>query len=111
VLREAFRVLRPGGRLAVSDIVARREVPATLRRSMELWVGCVSGALHEAEYERLLAEAGFTDVSLEPTRVYRSEDARHFLESAALATPSVLDDIGELDGAFMSAFVRATRPV
>jgi arsenite methyltransferase len=111
VLREAFRVLRPGGRLAVSDIVARREVPEALRRSMELWVGCVSGALHEAEYERLLAEAGFTDVSLEPTRVYRSEDARHFLESAALATTSVLDDIGELDGAFMSAFVRATRPV
>jgi arsenite methyltransferase len=110
VLRETFRVLRPGGRLAVSDIVARREVPASLRSSMELWVGCVSGALHEADYERLLLEAGFTDVSLETTRVYRSEDARHFLESAALDTPDVLADIGELDGAFTSAFVRAVKP-
>jgi arsenite methyltransferase len=110
VLRETFRVLRPGGRLAVSDIVARREVPASLRSSMELWVGCVSGALHEADYERLLVEAGFTDVSLETTRVYRSEDARHFLESAGLDTPDVLADIGELDGAFTSAFVRAVKP-
>jgi arsenite methyltransferase len=107
VLREAFRVLRPGGRFAVSDVIARREVPAAIRRSAELWMGCVAGALHEAEYARLMAEAGFTDVALEPTRVYGSDDMRVFLEGAGLPVPASLD---EYDGAFMSAFVRGTRP-
>src|SRR5687767_14093990 len=105
VLREAFRVLRPGGRFAVSDIVARRPVPPVIRRSMELWMGCVAGALEASEYERLLAAAGFRDISLESTRVYRAEDAQHFLEEG-----SVAGSADDYDGAFMSAFVRATKP-
>jgi SAM-dependent methyltransferase len=84
VLREAFRVLKPGGRFAVSDVVVRGEVPAEVKRSMELWVGCVAGALEEREFEALLREVGFEDPSLEPTRVYRHEDARVFLEGAGL---------------------------
>jgi arsenite methyltransferase len=107
-LREAFRVLKPGGRFAVSDIVARREVPAEVRGSIELWMGCVAGALQETEYLRLLRDAGFGDISVEPTRLYTSDDARHFLNMAALPIPELLD---EYDGAFMSAFVRATKPV
>jgi arsenite methyltransferase len=107
VLGEAFRVLKPGGRFAVSDIVARREVPAEIRRSAELWMGCVAGALHEAEYARLLRNAGFDGVSMEPTRLYTAEDMRHFLEGASLPVPAALDDY---DGAFMSAFVRGTKP-
>ena len=107
VLREAFRVLKPGGRFAVSDIVTRREVPAEIRRNVELWMGCVAGALHEAEYDQLLRSAGFEDISLEPTRIYASEDARYFLEGAGLDVPARLD---EYDGAFMSAFVRAVKP-
>jgi arsenite methyltransferase len=107
VLREAFRVLRPGGRFAVSDVVARKRVPDAIRRSMELWMGCVAGALHEDEYARLLREAGFDDVALEPTRVYGGDDARWFLEGAGLEVPDRLD---EYDGAFMSAFVRARKP-
>jgi arsenite methyltransferase len=107
VLREAFRVLKPGGRFAVSDVVARRDVPAEIRRSAELWMGCVAGALHEAEYARLMRAAGFDDVALEPTRVYSAEDMRHFLEGAALDVPAALD---EYDGAFMSAFVRGVKP-
>lgn len=107
VLREAYRVLRPGGRFAVSDIVARKVVPDVVRTSMELWMGCVAGALHEDEYARLLGEAGFEQVSLEPTRVYGSDDARWFLEGAALDVPAELDTY---DGAFMSAFVRAIKP-
>jgi arsenite methyltransferase len=106
VLREAFRVLKPGGRFAVSDVVARRAVPAEIRRSAELWMGCVAGALHEAEYARLMREAGFADVSLEPTRIYSADDMRYFLEGAGLAVPVGLD---EYDGAFMSAFVRGTK--
>ncbi|HSJ24244.1 MAG TPA: arsenic resistance N-acetyltransferase ArsN2 [Longimicrobiales bacterium] len=106
VLREAFRVLKPGGRFAVSDVVARRDVPAEIRRSAELWMGCVAGALHEAEYARLMEEAGFVDVALEPTRVYSADDMRHFLEGASLPVPAALD---EYDGAFMSAFVRGRR--
>jgi arsenite methyltransferase len=107
VLREAFRVLKPGGRFAVSDVVARKAVPGAVRRSMELWMGCVAGALHEDEYAQLLREAGFTAVSLEPTRIYGGEDARFFLEGASLDVPASLD---EFDGAFMSAFVRAVKP-
>jgi arsenite methyltransferase len=115
VLREAFRVLRPGGRFAVSDVVARRAVAPALRRSMELWMGCVAGALEEQEYVRLLAAAGFTDISVEPTRIYRSEDAQQLLHAAGVpepgaATASVGAGIDALDGAFMSAFVRATKP-
>jgi arsenite methyltransferase len=128
VLREAFRVLRPGGRFAVSDVVARREVPPALRRSMELWMGCVAGALEEQEYVRLLADAGFTGIAVEPTRIYRSEDAQQLLHAAGAdgAGPAACcggvsavpdsaggtagPDIDELDGAFMSAFVRATKP-
>lgn len=107
VLREAFRVLKPGGRFAVSDVVARREVTTEVRRSMELWMGCVAGALHEREYERLLADAGFADIDLEPTRIYGADDARYFLEGASLEVPT---DMQAFDGAYMSAFVRATKP-
>jgi arsenite methyltransferase len=109
VLREAYRVLRPGGRFAVSDVVARREVPPALRRNMELWLGCVAGALEEQEYARLLGEAGFKDISLEPTRIYRSSDALHLLAGAGM-DPSQAADMDRLDGAFMSAFVRAVKP-
>jgi ubiquinone/menaquinone biosynthesis C-methylase UbiE len=107
VLAEAFRVLRPGGRFAVSDVVVRGEVPADVRRSMELWVGCIAGALEEGEFMRLLAEVGFESPSVEPTRVYRSEDARAFLSESGLDVSANLDAI---DGRFMAAFVRATKP-
>jgi arsenite methyltransferase len=107
VLAEAFRVLKPGGRFAVSDVVVRGEVPAEVRRSMELWVGCVAGALEEQEFLDLLGDVGFVDASIEPTRVYRSEDARAFLEDAGLATDESVDAI---DGKFMAAFVRGTKP-
>jgi arsenite methyltransferase len=108
VLREAYRVLKPGGRFAVSDVVARRDVPVEIRRSAELWMGCVAGALHEAEYAALMQAAGFVDVGLEPTRIYSSDDMAHFLEGASLPVPEQLD---EHDGAFMSAFVRGTKPL
>jgi SAM-dependent methyltransferase len=107
VLREAFRVLKPGGRFAVSDVVVRGEVPADVRRSMELWVGCIAGALDEQEFLRLLDEVGFVGPSIEPTRVYKAEDARAFLKDAGLDTDRVADDI---DGKFCSAFVRAIKP-
>jgi SAM-dependent methyltransferase len=107
VIAEAFRVLKPGGRFAVSDVVVRGEVPAAVRRSMELWVGCVAGALEETEFLGLLRDAGFESPSIEPTRVYRSEDARAFLTDAGLDVDASLADI---DGRFMAAFVRATRP-
>ena len=108
VLAEAFRVLKPGGRFAVSDVVVRGEVPAELKRSMELWVGCVAGALEEQEFLRLLADLGFEDRSIEPTRVYRVEDARSFLEGAGLDVERVAP---QLEGRVMGAFVRATKPV
>ena len=107
VLAEAFRVLKPGGRFAVSDVVVRGAVPTAVRRSMELWIGCVAGALEEKEFHRLLSEVGFTAVEIEPTRMYRSEDARLFLTEAGIDVDAHL---GEIDGKFMAAFVRATKP-
>ena len=107
VLAEAYRVLRPGGRFAVSDVVVRGPVPELIRRSIELWAGCVAGALEEEEYVRLLAEAGFVDVEIEPTRVYRLEDARDFLEAAGIEA----DELAPLvDERFMAAFIRARKP-
>jgi ubiquinone/menaquinone biosynthesis C-methylase UbiE len=107
VLAEAFRVLRPGGRLAVSDVVVRGEVPAAVRRSVELWIGCVAGALSEADYRDKLAAAGFETIDVEPTRVYRAEDAREFLTGAGLDVDAIAP---EVEGKFMSAFVRARKP-
>jgi len=108
VIAEAFRVLRPGGRFAVSDVVVRGEaVPDALRRNMELWVGCVAGALEESSYRDKLTRAGFEHTDVEPTRVYRAADARQFLEEAGLADDATLTQI---DGRFMSAFIRARKP-
>ena len=106
VLAEAFRVLKPGGRFAVSDVVVRGDVPAELRRNMELWIGCVAGALEENEYRDKLQNAGFLAVDLEPTRIYRTADAQSFLAAAGI-DPVVAESV---DGKFMSAFVRATKP-
>ena len=107
-LAEAFRVLKPGGRFAVSDVVVRGEdIPAAVRRSMELWVGCVAGALEESSYRDKLAKAGFDNIDVEPTRVYRAADAQHFLADAGL---SDADTVAQIDGRFMSAFVRAQKP-
>ncbi len=107
VLAEAFRVLRPGGRLAVSDVVVRGEVPPEIQRSVELWVGCVAGALQESEYRAKLARAGFADIGLEPTRIYSVEDARGFLTSEGIDIDAIAPVV---DGKFMSAFVRARKP-
>ncbi len=106
VLREAFRVLRPGGRFAVSDIVVRGHVPDAARRSVELWVGCVAGALEENEYRAKLSTAGFTDVDVEVTRVYKIEEAREFLKEGNLDWDAIAPQI---DGKFVSAFVRARK--
>ncbi len=108
VLAEAFRVLKPGGRFAVSDVVVRGEVPVAVRRSMELWVGCVAGALEEQEFRTLLAESGFVDIDIEPTRMYKADDARVFLQESGVDVDVNLD---EIDGKFMAAFVRATKPL
>lgn len=107
VLAEAFRVLRPGGRFAVSDIVVRGSVPAKIKQDMELWAGCVAGALEEGEYRSLLLQAGFHDVRIEPTRIYRAEDAREFLAGSNMDIARIAQ---EVDGTFMSAFVRAVKP-
>ena len=107
VLKEAFRVLRPGGRLAVSDIVVRGEVPPVIRKSMELWVGCVAGALSDSEYRSKLANAGFAGIDVEVTRTYCADDARAFLAAEGLDGEAVAK---EIDGKFVSAFIRATKP-
>ena len=108
VLREAFRVLKPGGRFAVSDVVVRGPVPARVKRSMELWIGCVAGALEESEYVSLLRSAGFEQIDIEPTRVYRADDAAAFLANTIDNADAVAR---EVDGKFLSAFVRATKPI
>ena len=106
VLREAFRVLKPNGRFAVSDVVVRGDVPPDLRRGMALWVGCIAGALQDAEYERKLSASGFTDVTVEPWRVYSTDDARAFLIESGVDANS----IGSQAGGFASAFIRARKP-
>ena len=111
VISEAFRVLKPGGRFAISDIVRRKEIPQRIARSVELWAGCVAGALSDAEYTTLLRNAGFDSIGIETTRVYRSQDAREFLVSAAQPGMDIETLIAQADGAFASAFVRATRPL
>jgi SAM-dependent methyltransferase len=107
VLREAFRVLKPGGRFAVSDVVVRGDVPADIRRSMELWVGCIAGALKDTDFAAKLQAAGFQDVSVEPWRVYEINDARAFLTEAGIDVEHLA---GQVDGTFASAFIRATKP-
>ena len=107
-LQEAFRVLKPGGRFAVSDVVVRGEVPAAVRRSMELWVGCVAGALEEQEYQRLLADAGFAEIGVEATRIYEFADAQAVLTGAGLDAAVLAREVG---GRIMGAFVRARKPV
>ena len=108
-IAEAFRVLRPGGRFAVSDVVVKDDdVPDEVRRSMELWVGCVAGALSHDSYRDKLQRAGFERIDVEPTRIYRAEDARQFLDGARLANDQML---AQIDGRFMSAFIRAEKPV
>jgi len=107
VLREAFRVLKPGGRFAVSDLVTRGEIAPQIRESVLLWVGCVAGALDENSYREKLAAAGFEQIEVEPTRIYRGEDAREHLSAAGLDADAIAPQV---DGKFMSAFVRAVKP-
>ena len=107
VLKEAFRVLKPGGRFAVSDVVVRGEVPPAIKKNMELWIGCVAGALSDYEYIAKLARAGFDDIGIETTRVYSIDDARTFLAGEGLDADALAK---EVDGTFISAFVRATKP-
>jgi arsenite methyltransferase len=107
VFAEAFRVLKPGGRFAVSDVVVRGEVPPAIRRSVELWIGCIAGALEEEDYRAKLINAGFEAIDLEPTRIYRTEDARELLEREGIDANAIAPVV---DGKFMSAFVRARRP-
>jgi SAM-dependent methyltransferase len=102
-LREAFRVLKPGGRFAVSDVVVRGEMPAALRKNIELWIGCLAGAMEESEYRARLSAAGFADIEIVPMRAYTSEDARDPRLDMGAAPP-------EVDCRFISAFVRATKP-
>jgi ubiquinone/menaquinone biosynthesis C-methylase UbiE len=108
VLREAFRVLKPGGRFAISDVVVRGEVPAEIRKSMELWVGCVAGALSDSDYRQKLAAAGFESIDIEETRVYNVDDAREFLRAAGVDAAAIAPKVQDK---FISAFVRARKPV
>jgi arsenite methyltransferase len=108
VLNEAFRVLKPGGRVAISDVVVRGPVPQDIRRSMELWVGCVAGALSDEEYRQKLASAGFEAIEIEPTRIYDVRDARQFLGAAGLDADAIAPQV---EGKFMSAFIRARKPL
>jgi arsenite methyltransferase len=107
VLREAFRVLKPGGRFAVSDVVTRGEILPEIRKSVLLWVGCIAGALEESDYRRKLKNVGFEQVEVEPTRIYRVEDAREFLTGEGLDVAALAPQV---DGKFMSAFIRAVKP-
>lgn len=107
VLREAFRVLKPGGRFAVSDVVTRGEIPVEVRNSLLLWVGCVAGALEEDDYRTKLASAGFEQIDLEPTRIYRAEDAREFLSGQNIDVDAIAPQV---DGKILSAFIRARKP-
>lgn len=107
VLAEAFRVLKPGGRFAVSDVVVRGEVPESIRRPVELWIGCVAGALEETEYRSKLAQVGFRDIDVEPTRIYRLDDAQELLTASGLDVEAIALHV---EGKFMSAFVRARKP-
>jgi SAM-dependent methyltransferase len=107
VLREAFRVLKPGGRFAVSDVVVRGDVPEQVRRSMEMWVGCIAGALHDHEYISKLADAGFDGIDIEPTRVYSIEDARRFLTGEGIDADAIAPQV---ENKFMGAFIRAFKP-
>lgn len=107
VMREAFRVLKPGGRFAVSDVVVRGAVPSEIRKSMELWVGCIAGALEEADYIKRLTDAGFDAIDIEPSRVYSIEDARQFLTGQGLDVDAIAPLVQDR---FMSAFVRARKP-
>lgn len=108
VLREAFRVLKPGGRFAVSDVVTRSEIRPEIRENVLLWVGCVAGALDESDYRKKLQAAGFQQVDVEPTRIYRAADAREFLATSGIDADAIAP---EVDGKFMSAFVRAVKPL
>ncbi|MEI9814118.1 MAG: arsenite methyltransferase [Acidobacteriota bacterium] len=108
VLREAFRVLKPGGRFAVSDVVVRGDVPKEVRDHMLLWVGCVAGALKDSDYIGKLARAGFDDIDIEPTRIYNIEDARTFLSTEGIDVDAIAPQV---EGKFMGAFIRATKPV
>jgi ubiquinone/menaquinone biosynthesis C-methylase UbiE len=108
VLREALRVLKPGGRLAVSDVVTRGEITPAIRQSVLLWVGCVAGALADNEYRSKLTAAGFEQIDIEPTRIYRAEDAREFLAAEGIDVDAIAPQV---DGKFMSAFVRAVKPM
>ena len=107
VLKEAFRVLKPGGRFAVSDVVTNGEMPAEIREKVLLWVGCIAGALEESDYRAKLTATGFTNVGIEPTRIYRASDARTFLSGQGIDVDAIAPQV---DGKFFSAFIRATKP-